>query len=488
MTIRDKLRLIMGLPILLGLVVVAIYLTALAQERRTELREQAFREVASQVFELTLLGQEVILHPEERRAQGQWRVKFQRLGVLLGQVDRGDDPEVAEGVIRLRREHDGLGRLFERLLAVVAEAPGKVRAVRSERLAGQLGVKAVSMVAESRRLVRVIGERQRHHRTLLGYAVIGVIALIAGLLALLAFLTGRSILSPLAQLREGTERVGAGDLDHRVGDHVRDEIGDLARAFDTMTDRLKRVTASREELQREIEARQRLEARLQSSNQELQQFAYVVSHDLQEPLRMVSSYLQLLERRYKGRLDEDADEFIAFSVDGAKRMSAMIQGLLQYSRVETQGAPFAEVDLQQVFAEAEANLQLAVSETKAELSRGALPTVAADAGQMERLFQNLIANALKFRGEAPPRLRVEARRDGGEWLFSVIDNGIGIPADQRERIFVMFQRLHTREEFEGMGIGLAVCKRIVERHGGRIWVESEVGEGATFHFTLPVLE
>jgi light-regulated signal transduction histidine kinase (bacteriophytochrome) len=229
-------------------------------------------------------------------------------------------------------------------------------------------------------------------------------------------------------------------------------------------------------------------SKLESSNQELQQFAYVVSHDLQEPLRMVSSYLALLERRYKDQLDSDADEFIDFAVDGAKRMSGMIDGLLQYSRVETQGAPFVETDLEAAFAEARSNLNLAMQESGAELDQGPLPTVAADASQMARLFQNLLGNALKFRREEPPRLRVEANQQEEEWVISVSDNGIGIAADETKRIFGMFQRLHTREEYPGTGIGLAVCKRIVERHGGRIWVESTEGEGSTFFFTLPVLQ
>lgn len=224
---------------------------------------------------------------------------------------------------------------------------------------------------------------------------------------------------------------------------------------------------------------------LNASNAELQQFAYVVSHDLQEPLRMVSSYLQLLSRRYRGRLDDEADEFIGFAADGARRMSAMIDGLLQYARVETQGQPFAETDLEQVLTETLANLSLAIEEAGALVEHGPLPRLQADATQMQRLFQNLIGNALKFRGDAPPQIRIDAEREGGLWAISVTDNGIGIPPAQAERIFLMFQRLHTREEYPGLGIGLAVCRRIVERHGGRIEVRSNPGGGAIFRFTLP---
>lgn len=235
-------------------------------------------------------------------------------------------------------------------------------------------------------------------------------------------------------------------------------------------------------------ALKKISARLKASNQDLQQFAYVISHDLQEPLRMVSSYLQLLERRYRGEMDQDADEFIHFAVDGAQRMSAMIDGLLQYSRVESQAQPFVETDLETALEGALANLQLAIEESGAEVIHGPLPKVDGDAGQMQRLFQNLIGNAVKFRGKQSPQVRVEAVRQENVWVISVADNGIGISPEQVERIFVIFQRLHTRDDYPGMGIGLAVCKKIVESHGGRIWVESKEGEGSLFFFTLPASE
>ncbi len=235
------------------------------------------------------------------------------------------------------------------------------------------------------------------------------------------------------------------------------------------------LTASRGELER--------------SNAELQQFAYVASHDLQEPLRTISSYLQLLKRRYAGRvLDEDADEYIAFAVDGAKRMQALIQAVLAYSRVGTHGKDFANLDAHALVARALANLDARLAETGAQVAVDEdLPRVWGDDTQLGQLFQNLIGNALKFvRSGETPQVAVTVERRGAEWAFAVRDNGIGLPPEQAERIFGMFQRLHTRDEYEGTGIGLSVCKRIVERHGGRIWVESRPGQGATFLFTLPV--
>lgn len=233
------------------------------------------------------------------------------------------------------------------------------------------------------------------------------------------------------------------------------------------------------------QALERTMAELERSNAELEQFAYIISHDLQEPLRMVASYTQLLEKRYKGSLDADADEFIAYAVDGARRMQNMIQSLLSYSRVGTRGKPFEPTECESVFKQALANLKVTIDESGAGVTHDPLPRVMADETQLIQLFQNLLANAIKFRGEEQPRIHVSAKEDSNECLFSVSDNGIGINPGYFDRIFVIFQRLHGREEYPGTGIGLSVCKRIVERHGGRIWVESQPGEGSTFHFTIP---
>jgi len=223
---------------------------------------------------------------------------------------------------------------------------------------------------------------------------------------------------------------------------------------------------------------------LSRSNADLEQFARVISHDLQEPLRMVTSYLQLLERRYKEQLDGDAQEFIDFSVDGAERMRKMIEALLTYSRVGTRGGDFEPTDADAVCREAIANLETAIAEDNATVTCDELPTLTADRTQLVQLFQNLIGNAIKFHGPDPPCVHISAERQDGRWVISIRDNGIGIDTEHAERIFDVFQRLHTRQEYPGTGIGLSVCKRIVQRHHGRIWLESAPGTGTTFHFTL----
>ena len=248
-----------------------------------------------------------------------------------------------------------------------------------------------------------------------------------------------------------------------------------------------------ETAQQELAERQRAEKRLEHyaaelerSNKELQQFAYVASHDLQEPIRMVSSYVQLLERRYKDELDDDARDFIAFAVDGANRMQRLINGLLAYSRIETRGQPFESTESSAALRDALANLALTIKEANATVTHDPLPRVMADEVQLIQTFQNLISNAIKFRRNGVvPQVHVSAEKQDDQWLFLVRDNGIGIDARQQERAFAVFQRLHTREEYPGTGIGLAVCKRIIERHGGSIWVESEPGQGSTFYFTIP---
>ncbi len=242
------------------------------------------------------------------------------------------------------------------------------------------------------------------------------------------------------------------------------------------------------ELSRRTDELREYSRELKRSNEDLERFAYVASHDLQEPVRMVASYCELLQRRYEGRLDDDADEFIDFAVDGAKRMQQLINDLLNYSRVGSHRKAFEPTDMNVVFRKVSRNLETTIDEAGGTVTAERLPLVMADGAQMQRLLQNLIGNAMKYRSDQPPSVRIWAEQEGNNWTFSVQDNGIGLNPQYKDRIFQIFQRLHRREEYPGTGVGLAICKKIVECHDGRIWVESSEGHGATFRFTLPVGE
>jgi signal transduction histidine kinase len=268
-----------------------------------------------------------------------------------------------------------------------------------------------------------------------------------------------------------------------VNAHLEQRVGERTAQLQTTNTELLKEIAERK---RAEESTRRYAEDLKRSNQELEHFAYVASHDLQEPLRTVSSFSQLLARRYQGRLDASADEFIDFIVGGATRMQTLIQDLLSFSRIGTRGSMFAPVDYEEVLQAATHNLGRAISESGAVITHDPLPTLRADRAQSTQLLQNLFSNAIKFRRqEEAVRIHVAAARQNGAWQLSVRDNGIGIAPQFFDRIFVIFQRLHGREEYPGTGIGLAICKKIVERHGGRIWVESEPMRGSTFHFTIP---
>ena len=260
---------------------------------------------------------------------------------------------------------------------------------------------------------------------------------------------------------------------------VMDEKGNLLSSCTLVYNITERKEADRQMLQ--------LTEDLKRSNEELEQFAYVASHDLQEPLRAVTSYTQLLADRYQGNLDEKADKYINYIVDGATRMQQLINDLLAYSRLGTRGQEFEPTDCNAAVQQSLCNLQIAIAEKKAVITCDAMPTVMADESQLVQLFQNLIANSIKFCRQDIPLIDIAARRQENEWLFYVRDNGIGIAPEYADRIFIIFGRLHGRREYSGTGIGLAMCKRIVERHGGRIWVESQEGKGATFYFSIPII-
>jgi signal transduction histidine kinase len=314
-------------------------------------------------------------------------------------------------------------------------------------------------------------------------AIAGAVVLLLGLIALGVALRSAAI-RPLARLAGDARQVAGGDLEHEVDPSGPREVHTLATDVNRMRERVLR------ELSAVRAANIALQARaldLERSNSELEQFAYVASHDLQEPLRKVASFCQLLQRRYIGQLDARADQYIEFAVDGAKRMQALIDDLLAFSRVGRFDREPVLVSCASALSEARVNLANEIRSTKAVIETTDLPAVQAEFSLLTSLFQNLLGNALKFRSEQPPLVRVSAiRHDETFWLFSVADNGIGIEPEYAERIFVIFQRLHSRSDYEGTGIGLAMCRKIVEHYGGRIWLDTGYQDGANFCFTLPV--
>ncbi|MCH7734165.1 MAG: HAMP domain-containing protein [Chloroflexi bacterium] len=320
----------------------------------------------------------------------------------------------------------------------------------------------------------VLAPLRRIKKILLGVAFAFVLGVIAA-----ALLMSRSLTGPILRLTRAADLFSRGKLDQRVPVTSSDEIGRLSDSFNEMASSIQNANAVLEE---QISART---AELTRSNKDLEQFAYVASHDLQEPLRMVSSYTQLLARRYQGQLGKDADEFIEFAVDGARRMQGLINDLLQYSRIGSQGGKFTRIDSAAALDDALGVLTTAIDEAGAAVEKVNLPEIVADEAQMSQLFQNLVGNAIKYRSEAAPMIRVCAERLRDCWQFEVNDNGIGVDPAFTERIFTIFQRLHSREEYEGSGIGLAISKRIVERRGGTIWMKSKPGIGSSFFFTVP---
>ena len=299
---------------------------------------------------------------------------------------------------------------------------------------------------------------------LIGLGFIGIL-IVSGS----AWAIAKNILEPFHNLTEGTKIIGSGKLEHRIPIMSKDEFGQLAESFNRMLDNLEDTAEN-----------------LQRSNSELEQFAYVASHDLQEPLRMVTSFLQLLQKRYKGQLDDDADKFINYAVDGSERMRQLISDLLTFSRVGKNVNQFQLIDCRAVLDRVLLNLKMAIEDAGAEVTYDSPPTVLADEIQLVQLFQNLTGNAIKFRGKEPPKVHISITRQNSDWLFSIRDNGIGIEPQYADRIFVIFQKLHTKSKYSGTGIGLAICKKIVENHGGRIWLQSVPDRGSVFSFTLPI--
>ncbi|MBP2329858.1 signal transduction histidine kinase [Kibdelosporangium banguiense] len=329
------------------------------------------------------------------------------------------------------------------------------------------------------------GDRERLNESarLLSVVIGVIIVLLVVLFVLLALGFQRRIMAPI--LRLGNEvKAATADIDHRiVGSEGPHELAELAADVEAMRQRIVNEVSELRRAHRLLDERTQ---ELQRSNSDLEQFAYVASHDLQEPLRKVTSFCQLIQHRYQGQLDERGEQYIEFAVDGARRMQVLINDLLAFSRVGRGTGEFTDVSTGEALRAAIGNLEQVIEETGAEVTLTGLPVVRGEISLLTTVFQNLLSNAIKFRGDEPPAVRVKAALDAGQWTFSVTDNGIGIDPEYADRIFVIFQRLHTRAAYPGTGIGLAMARKIIEYHGGRIWLDTDSGPGrTTFRFTLP---
>jgi signal transduction histidine kinase len=499
MGVGRLLGLTIGLVLLLAALGIALALTAngrlshnrhllldeVGPARRTALvLENALVNEETGVRGFALTGEASFLEPydEGLRAEKRAYAEMESHSAAVG-------AQLATGVARVRMSADAWRAAYvaptliepnlTRRQSIAIDVSGKRRfdVVRTslKRLAATIDVRD----AKARNALNSAADELRTLLILAGALILGAV-LAAGVIL------RQTVTRPLTRLGGEARRVAAGEFAKPLA--VREgprEIAQLAAEIDTMRRRIVEELAAVERARVRLE-QQALE--LRRSNAELEQFAYVASHDLQEPLRKIASFCQALKTRYGDQLDERGEQYIDFAVDGAKRMQVLINDLLAFSRVGRGGREPAPVALADVLADAETALGDALERSGGQVIAGRLPTVRGDRLQLASLFQNLIANALKFRGEQAPIVRISARRSGPTWELSVTDNGIGVEGEYAERIFLIFQRLHSRDAYEGSGIGLALCRKIVEYHGGRMWLDSEFSYGARFLFTLPVDE
>jgi signal transduction histidine kinase len=489
------LALVTAVPLVIVLAAVAVGLVQLSHQAsaRSELLDRLEpANLAASQLATALVDQETGVRGYELAGQTQFLQPYQlgrqRAATALGMLERARVAGTASALSSLRaRVAAWSAEILQPALRSVR--PGHpttkptVDAVRGKALFDR--IRAALALLQAKIAARVLLARDRLASA--ATTTTATLAVIAVLLALTVLGTAlalrRTVTEPLTRLARSARRVAGGELDHELKSGGPRDIAALASDVESMRTAL---AAELAEVERARAGLERAAEELARSNAELEQFAYVASHDLQEPLRKVTSFVQLLSERYHGQLDERADQYIEFAVDGAKRMQALINDLLAFSRVGRVGEQRQQVDLREPLNAAIRDLDGSLAEAGGELEVAELPTVTVEESLLRTVFQNLISNAIKFRGDEPPRIRVESERHGAEWEISVSDNGIGIEPRYSERVFVIFQRLHGRSDYPGTGIGLAMSRKVIEHHGGRIWLDTSYSPGTRIRFTLPV--
>jgi signal transduction histidine kinase len=476
MQIKTKLLINAGLP--LALMVIIGLMLVFAQKRISEDRERAViaGDITSMVLEMNLFVNRYFRFHEERPGI-QIEIINRSLAKFLEAFET-KTPEEKELIDAMRQDRRAIEVLLSRLIKAYGETASEGQRedfnVFEQRAIGQIVARTWGIVSGARQLSTVVDKRIRATQNRRNLTIMTALIILGAGVATGSFLVGKNVFKALTDLEKGTQIIAGGRFDHRIDLERRDEIGELSLAFNEMAQRLEESYAA-----------------LESRNRELQDFAFVASHDLQEPLRKIQAFGERLKTRYETSLGEEGRDYLNRMSNAAKRMQDLIQALLSYSRVTTKTEPFAKVDLNQVIKEVGTDLETRIEQTGGQVRvESTLPTVEADPNQMRQLFQNLIGNGLKFHREEKPLIKIHGQSAsfGGTYRIFVEDNGIGFDEKYLDRIFTPFQRLHGRDTYEGTGIGLAICRKIVERHGGSITATSMPGKGSTFIVNLPVVQ
>lgn len=491
---------------IIGSIVAASLVTIVVHGSRDYSRLAALRsaaaELSTEIGQLRAVTQDLAAHGLERAAQ-QFTAHHRQVGLLMGRFADASERSERGAFEDMRAVHARIDKVFAHANAVLAPASDVDERLKRSMLFGRLVIDTQAL-ADHARILETSVERKivaswATFTQVLSAALGGLFLMLLSAVSILWL----KVLRPLAKFEQALHQVRQGvsklQLSTAVSSH--DEFGDLAREFDRMAAEIERrrsesIAANQtlESMNRQLELRveqrtqelaQHADA-LERSNVELQRFAYVASHDLQTPLRSIAGFMQLVQRATAGKLDTDADGWMRRVVDNTHRMQALIRDLLEYARVDARARPFVAVPLAAVFDSVIDLLDASIRDAQAAVTRSELPTVMGDPSQLTQVLQNLVANAITYHGDQPPSVHVSAERNGDGHTICVSDNGIGIDPAQHEHIFDIFHRLHTQQAYPGTGLGLAVCRRVVSRHGGRIWVESRPGEGSRFNFTLPL--